>query len=147
MASDTLYITCNKGILNYMNFSMNNAFWARLLIAILFVYAGYGKLMEFSGFVSGALEPKFGALATIVGVLVVFIEIVVALAFVIGYKIKWTAWILLGFTAIATILYHNPWAGPEFNGGNLLLALKNIAIMGGIWSALQVVAHNHTHHS
>ena len=74
-----------------MKFSMNNAFWGRVLIAILFVYAGWGKLMDFTGFVSGALEPRFGALATIVGVLVVFIEIVVAIAFAIGYKAKWSA--------------------------------------------------------
>ena len=130
-----------------MNFSMNNAFWARLLIAILFVYAGVGKLMSFSGFVTSMLEPKFGALATIVGVLVVLVEIVVALLFAFGYKVKYTAWILAGFTALVTIMYHNPWAGPEFNGGNLLMALKNIAIIGGIWLALQEATHNHTHHS
>lgn len=124
-----------------MNFSMNNAFWARALIALLFVYAGYGKLMGFTGFVSSTLEPKFGALATIVGVLVVFIEIVVALAFAFDYKRKWTGWILAGFTALTVILYHNPWAGPEFSPGNLLQALKNIAIIGGIWSALQVRSH------
>lgn len=126
---------------------MNNAFWARVLIAILFVYAGYGKLMGFSGFVASMLEPKFGALATIVGVLVVLIEIVVAIAFAIGYKAKWSTWILMAFTALATILYHNPWAGPEFNPGNLLQALKNIAIIGGLWLSCEMEAHHRAHHA
>ncbi len=118
-----------------MKFSMNNAFWARALIALLFVYAGYGKLMGFDGFVSAMLQSKFGGLATIVGALVVFIEIVVALAFAFGYRLKWSALILGGFTALATILYHNPWAGDAFNSQMMLMALKNIAIIGGIWLA------------
>ena len=126
---------------------MNNAFWGRVLIAILFVYAGWGKLMDFTGFVSGALEPRFGALATIVGVLVVFIEIVVAIAFAIGYKAKWSAWILGGFVALATILYHNPWSTGAFDGNTLGMALKNVAILGGIWLACEMDSHHRTHHA
>ena len=124
-----------------MKFSMNNAFWARALIALLFIYAGYGKLMDFTGFVASMLEPKFHSLAMIAGVVAVFIEIVVAIAFAIDYQRKYSAWILGGFVALTTILYHNPWSGPEFNPGNMLQALKNIAIIGGIWSALQVRSH------
>ena len=115
-----------------MKFSMNTAFWARALIAILFVFAGYGKLMDFTMFVSNALVPKFGALATIIGVLVIFIEIIVAIAFALGYKLKCMAWILAGFTALATILYHNPWSTGAFDGNMMVTALKNVAIIGGI---------------
>jgi uncharacterized membrane protein YphA (DoxX/SURF4 family) len=130
-----------------MKLSMNNAFWSRVLIAILFVYAGYGKLMSFNDFVAGALEPKFGALAMIVGVLVIFIEIVVAIAFALGYKKEWSAWILLGFTALATILYHNPWATGMFDRNALMAALKNIAIIGGIWAAAICMCEGKKHHA
>jgi len=125
-----------------MNFLKNHAFWARLLLAVLFVYAGYGKLMNFTGFVTNALEPKFGALAIIIGALVIVVEIVVAIAFVLDYKRKWATWILIGFTAIATILYHNPWATGVFDGNMMALALKNLAIIGGFWATLQVRSHN-----
>jgi putative oxidoreductase len=130
-----------------MKFSMNNAFWARVLIAILFVYAGIGKLMGFSGFVAMALVPKFGALASLVGVLVILIEIVVALAFVFGYKAKWSAWTLMAFTALATILYHNPWASGAFDNNMLVMALKNISIIGGIWLACEMDSHHRAHHA
>lgn len=119
-----------------MKLSMNNcAMWSRVLIAILFVYAGVGKLMNFSGVVSGMLAAKFGALATVVGVIVVFIEIVVAISFAIGYKKKWSAWTLGVFTALATILYHNPWGTGAFDPMMAVMALKNVAIIGGIWAA------------
>ena len=126
---------------------MNNAFWARVLLALLFVYAGYGKLMNFTGFVDNALTPKFAALSTVVGILVVIIEIVVAIAFVVDYKRKWATRILIGFTALVTILYHNPWAGGTFDGNMMVMALKNLAIIGGFWATLQELHHHKAHHA
>ncbi len=127
---------------------MNNAFWARVLIAILFVYAGVGKLMGFENYATGNMMTSvFGSFTTIALVVAIFVEIVVALAFAFGYKAKWSALVLGGFTALVTIIYHNPWATGAFDGMMMGVALKNVAIIGGIWLALQASSHHQTHHA
>lgn len=104
---------------------------ARSLIALLFVVAGVQKIMGFSGIVSyiGSLGVPLPALAA---ALVIIVEVPVALAFAWGYRTCISGWILIGFTIIATILvHHNIGAGV-----NLIMVLKNIAIIGGIMLAL-----------
>ena len=115
---------------------INYAFIARVLIAVLFVVAGVQKLMQFSG-ISGYVGslPGFAnigspMIATIATVLVIIIEIPVALAFAWGYRLCTTGMILIGFTILATLLVHNHL--PQ----DMVMVLKNIAIIGGILSAI-----------
>jgi len=42
-------------------------------------------------------------------------------------------WILAGFIALTTVLVHHDFAV----GVNMVMALKNIAIIGGIWAVIQ----------
>lgn len=114
---------------------INYSFIARALIATLFVVAGVQKIMSFSGVTGfvGSL-PLFAGLdssivATIATALVVIIEIPVALAFAWGYRLCTTGMILIGFTALATVLVHNNLPG------DMVMILKNIAIIGGILAA------------
>lgn len=100
---------------------------SRSLIALLFVVAGYQKVMGFDGLVAYLGSLGF-PLASVVAVIVIFIEIVVALAFAYGYRICVTGWILIAFTVVATALVHSDFAV----GDNMVMALKNIAIIGGI---------------
>ncbi len=104
---------------------------SRSLIALLFVVAGVQKLTSFeatAGFV-GSLGVPLPLIAT---ALVIVIEIPVALLFAWGYKTKEMGWVLAGFTVLATILAHRDFA----QGMNMLMALKNIAIVGGIMAAI-----------
>lgn len=124
---------------------INYALISRSLIALLFVVAGVQKLMGFegvSGYIGSLLGVSSPALATIVTALVIVVEIPVALAFAWGYRLCTTGAILLGFTVIATILAHNPWAAsvltPDAMKGAMMAALKNIAIIGGILSAISL---------
>jgi putative oxidoreductase len=114
---------------------INYACVSRSLIALLFVVAGVQKVMSFSGITGfvGSL-PGFAGLgspmiATIATVLVIIIEIPVALAFAWGYRICTTGMILIGFTVLATILVHNNLPA------DMVMVLKNIAIIGGILAA------------
>lgn len=101
---------------------------SRVLIALLFVVAGIQKLQNFSGFASG-LGTNLGLpMPEVIAALVIFIEIVVAAAFAYGYKVKETAYILMGFVALTILLVHN-------NMAELGTALKNLAIIGGILAA------------
>ncbi len=123
---------------------INYALVSRALIALLFVVAGINKIMGFKGFVGyvDSLLPFGNQIALIAAVLVIIIEIPVALMFVFCPKrICWTGGALIGFTLLATILAHNPWAAsvdPKAFKDVMMAALKNIAIIGGI--AVSIVA-------
>ena len=116
---------------------INYALVSRALIALLFVIAGIQKLTGFSGTV-GYVDSLGVPMATLVTILVIIIEIPVALMFVFcPKKICWTGGALIGFTLLATVLAHNPWGADPVAFKNVLTAaLKNIAIVGGIASAI-----------
>ncbi len=115
---------------------------ARSFIALLFVVAGYMKLTGFAstaGYV-GTLGVPMPTLATI---LVIIIEIPVALLFAYGYKVRQTGYALIAFTILATLVAHRDFA----MGDNMLMALKNLAIIGGIMLAIRCgdKSHGHNH--
>lgn len=99
---------------------------SRILLAIMFLMAGFGKLgagyagtqgyMEAMG-VSGALLP-----------LVIALEIGGALALIVGWQVRWAALALAAFTVIAALIFHNNFADQM----QAILFMKNIAIAGGL---------------
>jgi putative oxidoreductase len=107
----------------------------RGLIALLFIVAGFGKITGFegtTGYVTSLL-PMFSSLAMLITAAVIFIEIVVAAVWVWGgYKKDEMGWVLIAFTAIATLLVHNNISDQT----NMIMALKNIAIIGGILATI-----------
>lgn len=110
----------------------------RLLFAALFIPAGLSKLTGFQGTVGyiaskGLPLPQAGAAAAIV------VEVLVALALLVGWRTRWAALILAVFTAAAAVIFHNYWAVPaERQMAQSINFWKNIAIVGGL---LFVVAH------
>ena len=119
---------------------INYALISRSLIALLFVVAGITKIMGFQGIVGyiGSLGVPLPMIATI---LVIIVEVPVALMFAWGYKVKKTGYILIGFTVLATLLAHR-----DIFGADMVMALKNIAIIGGIMSAIACVCGDCTVH-
>lgn len=103
---------------------------ARSLIALLFVVAGVQKLMDFNG-ITGYIGSLGLPMPAVVAALVIVIEIPVALLFAYGYKIKEMSWVLGIFTALTVVLAHRDFS----QGANMVMALKNIAIIGGIMLA------------
>lgn len=104
----------------------------RILIAFMFMQSGYGKLTDLSGtagyIASGGL-PNSTALAGLTGVF----ELVGGLAILIGFKARWAALLLAGFTLVASFLYHRYWAVPADQQIVVqLLFMKNMAIVGGL---------------
>jgi putative oxidoreductase len=104
----------------------------RVLIALLFVPAGFGKLMGFAGTVGyigsvGLPMPQVGAAIAIV------VELGVGLMFLVGYKTRIAAIVLALFTVAASIFFHNYWALPADKAFvNQLMFFKNIAVAGGL---------------
>ena len=111
---------------------------ARILIAPLFLVAGYNKLMAVAGTAGYFAKLGFPMPDVMVWVAIV-IDIGGGLLLLIGWKTRWISWLLIAFVAIATFTAHRFWAVDAAQYANQLNAfLKNIAVIGGL---LMFVAH------
>jgi putative oxidoreductase len=119
-----------------MSNSLQNplSFLGRVLIAVLFLPAGLGKLMGFAGATSyiasaGLPLPQLGA------VIAIIVEFGLGLCLLIGFKTRWAALILAVFTVAAGIFFHNYWAVPAEQVMMMKINFyKNLAIAGGLLS-------------
>jgi putative oxidoreductase len=106
---------------------------ARVLLALMFVLSGFGKLGNLSGtagYIASAGLPAAPVLAVIVAVL----EVVGGLALIVGFGARWAALALALFTVMASVLFHNYWAMPaEQQFMQQLMFMKNLAIAGGLF--------------
>lgn len=108
------------------------SFVGRLLLAVLFLPAGIGKITGFAGTVgyiasAGLPFPTLGALVAIA------VEVLGGLALVFGLGTRWVALILAAFTLVASYFFHAFWAVPaDAVMVTRLLFTKNIAVAGGL---------------
>ena len=105
---------------------------SRILLSILFIPAGFGKLSNIggtAGFFAGLGLP----VPTVTAVVVGLIELLGGLAILIGFKTRYAA-ILLGIFTIASALVAHlvPW--DQANQTNFF---KNLAIAGGFFVLAQ----------
>ena len=104
----------------------------RLLLALLFLPAGWGKLTGFAGSVgytaSGGIPMPEVATAVALAV-----EIVGSLALIFGLGTRWAAVALAFFTLVASFFFHKYWAVPAAQVMmQQLMFFKNMAIVGGL---------------
>ena len=106
---------------------------ARLLLALMFIVSGFGKLSNIAGttaFIASIGLPAAGLLAVGAGVL----ELVAGIALVVGFKARWAALALGFFTLLASVLFHAYWAAPaEQAYVQQLMFMKNLAVAGGMF--------------
>ena len=104
----------------------------RVLLAFMFVYAGFNKIGGFAG-TEAAIASKdlpMPALATVVAIVVEFVG---GLMLVIGWKARWAALAVAVFTFVASIYFHNFWAmADQAVRVNQLMFMKNVAVIGGL---------------
>jgi putative oxidoreductase len=104
----------------------------RLLVALLFLPAGIGKLTGFAGTVGyissvGLPMPQLGAVVALV------VEIVGGLALIAGFGTRVAAIVLAAFTLVASFFFHAYWAVPaDQQLIPQLLFYKNMAVVGGL---------------
>jgi putative oxidoreductase len=100
-------------------------FVARLFLGHIFLLAGISKISAYEGTqgymdamgVPGMLLP-----------LVILLEVGAGLAVIIGWKTRWAAIALAGFTVVSAVIFHNNF-GDQMQ---MILFMKNIAISGGL---------------
>jgi putative oxidoreductase len=98
----------------------------RILLGHIFLMAGLSKIgaayegtagyMDSMG-VPGALLP-----------LVIVLEIVGGLMVIVGFKVKWAAYALAGFTVVAGVIFHSNFADQM----EMIMFMKNMSITGGL---------------
>src|SRR5688572_16587958 len=82
---------------------------ARLLIAQLFVTAGFGKLMAFAKTAAFMANKDLPAPEMLL-VATIALELGAGILLILGWKTRWAAAALFGFTLIATFVFHPFWA-------------------------------------
>jgi putative oxidoreductase len=105
----------------------------RLLIAYVFIPAGFGKLgAGFAGTV-GYIASKGLPMPEALAAAAIVIELGAGLLLLVGFKARWAALALAFFTLVAAIFFHNYWAMPaEQAGMQQIMFGKNLAIVGGL---------------
>jgi putative oxidoreductase len=104
----------------------------RLLLALLFLPAGIGKLTGFAGTV-GYISSVGLPLPQAAAALAMVVEIVGSVALIVGYRARVVAIVLAVFTLLASLFFHNYWALPaDQQMMQHLLFTKNLAVVGGL---------------
>ncbi len=104
----------------------------RLLLALLFLPAGIGKITGFAGTV-GYITSAGLPMPTVGAVIALTVEIVGGLALITGFGTRIAALVLAVFTLVASVFFHNYWAVPaDQQFVQQLLFFKNIAVVGGL---------------
>ncbi len=106
---------------------------SRILISIIFLMAGFGKIMDPQGTMGymAAMGMPFTGFFLLGAILM---EVGGGLSVLAGYKTKWGAWALFLFLIPTTLIFHQN-VGDKMQ---MIMFLKNLAIMGGL---LQLALH------
>ena len=111
---------------------------ARILLSFMFIYSGFGKLMDPSGtagMITGAGMPAATALAYLAGLF----ELVTGLAVLVGFQTRIVGWALALFCIFTGLMFHSGTiAVPDFpaaangwiNALNGIMLMKNITLAG-----------------
>lgn len=104
----------------------------RVLMASLFIPAGWSKIGGFAGTV-GYIASKGLPVPELLAALAIAAELGLGLLLLVGFKARWAAFGLAIFVAVITPIFHNYWAMPEAQQMMQKLNFtKNIAILGGL---------------
>jgi len=108
------------------------ALCGRVLLSVIFLLSGIGKIMDWSG--TEAMMSAHGMPAVpLLHIGAIVVEFGIGLLFIVGWQTRWTALALFLFLIPTTLIFHHFWdlAEPE-RTLQMINFLKNLAIMGGL---------------
>ncbi|MEC5214976.1 putative oxidoreductase [Polaromonas sp. CG_9.5] len=104
----------------------------RILLALLFVPAGFSKIGGFAGTV-GYIASKGVPLPELSAAAAIGVELGLGLLLLIGWQTRWAALGIALFTVVITFIFHNFWAVPaEQVMAQQQNFFKNMAAVGGL---------------
>jgi putative oxidoreductase len=99
----------------------------RILLALIFIFAGYNKLIGWDGTL-GFMASKGVPFTEVALMLSILIELGGGLMIAFGFYARWAALAIFLFLIPVTYIFHPFWVDPaEMNS-----FMKNVAIMGGM---------------
>jgi len=116
--------------------TIENKDWAalvgRVLLALIFVTSGFGKIGGFEG-TAGYIASKGLPIPQVLAALTILIELGGGILLVVGWKARWAALAIAGFTLLAAFIFHNYWAVPaDKRMAEYISFWKNVTIAGGM---------------
>ncbi|WP_315834831.1 DoxX family protein [Bradyrhizobium prioriisuperbiae] len=106
--------------------------FARVLFVPLFYYSGIGKVLAF-GVTASRLPGGAEGLGNLLAAGAIAIELGCGTALLLGIWARQAAAVLIGFTIVATLMFHPFWASPETQVTlQTVQFLKNVGLVGGL---------------
>src|SRR5688572_23272695 len=95
-----------------MNNNMLNiaALLGRILLAILFLKSGWGKVPGFEG-TAGYMASKGLPMPQVLLVITIVVELAAGVLLIVGYKARWAALALFLWLVPVTFVFHQFWGG------------------------------------
>lgn len=104
----------------------------RVLLALIFIISGFGKITGFEGTV-GYMQAYNMPMTQILAVIAIIIELGGGIMIAVGWKARWAAAALFIFVLVASFIFHAFWAVPADQAQlQNIMFMKNLAIMGGM---------------
>jgi putative oxidoreductase len=119
---------------NKMNPNVSNtaALVGRILLALMFITSGFGKVTGFEGTV-GYIASKHLPLPQLGAIIAIACELGAGVLLAIGFKARWAGLVLAIFTLAAGILFHDFWnADAASKMAQSINFWKNVSIAGGM---------------
>ncbi|MBO9097389.1 MULTISPECIES: DoxX family protein [unclassified Rhizobium] len=111
---------------------------ARVLLAFMFIFAGFGKLTDpagTAGMIAGAGMPGATLLTYVAGLF----ELVTGLCVLVGFQVRIVGWAIAAFCIFTAVVFHLPTVNvPGFpdaalgwiNALNQIMVMKNFTLAG-----------------
>jgi putative oxidoreductase len=104
----------------------------RVLLALLFVPAGFSKITGFAG-TTGYIASKGVPLPELAAAAAIGVEVGLGLLLLVGWQTRWAALGIALFTLVISFIFHNFWAVPaEQVMQQQQSFFKNLAVVGGL---------------
>ena len=130
MATTTYATTPVNGVTTPLQDTL--ALVGRVLLAWLFIPAGWAKIAGFAG-TAGYIASKGLPMPEVLAALAIVAELGLGLLLLVGWQARWAALGLALFVAVITPIFHGYWAMPEAQQMMQKQAFwKNIAVLGGL---------------
>jgi len=105
---------------------------ARVLLALIFVMSGVGKIGDFGGTTEYMAKHGMPIPALFLVGAIVF-ELAGGLSIMTGFKARWGALLLIVFLIPATFIFHAFWTyEPDAQRMQMINFMKNLSILGGL---------------
>ena len=98
--------------------------FGRVLLALIFVISGIGKITSY-GATQGYMEAM--GVPGILLPLVIALEVAGGMAIIVGWKTRFAAFALAGFSIVSALLFHTNFSDQT----QMIMFMKNLAIAGG----------------